>query len=209
MNPTISSFFGMGAIVLVACSGGSTTINGTSSGSSGSPSGSSSGSTDPTPSRPAWSYGNTSDESAYCDLYSKAESITDASSCEQDSVLQTSRLSSCTKLTPCYRVLYEADFLERQRTCLEGKLACSRDLLKSCEEEAGTTYAGTESYRAACASKKAACKQTSQKLDLGCDQIGGFTEEARTKTTACFAASKPCADVIDCITLAGGSACNL
>lgn len=200
----------------IGCSSESSTPSPQSSGASGAQSGSGSGEDDPGEAqvggarpedsgRPAWRYGNAADEEAYCDLYSRAEAMV---ACEPSPVLQTSRRASCTKLTACYRTIFEPDFLERQRKCLEEKLACSRPDVDSCEELAGKTYTAGATFASACEAKKASCKQIGSKLDLGCGSLAALSASARKAGESCFASSTACTDVVSCMVASFGGACE-
>lgn len=195
------------AAALLACSGGSTSIP--SAGGSGTNAGADAGSADgeetqATPGRPAWQYGSSTDEEAYCELFAQAEAVVE---CENSPELETSRLATCTKQTPCYRTIYEPDFLERQRKCLEEKLACSRPDTDACSELAGKTYSAGASFVATCEQRKTSCKQDGAKLDLGCKSLGGLTDAARAKAEACFAESNACVAIVPCMLAAFGGAC--
>jgi len=178
-------------------SGGSGTTNTTAD--SGAPSDSDAASqTDPT--RPAWKFGTSADEKAFCELYSKAVCITSA-------VVEASRLEDCTRKMPCYRSVFEADFLERQRKCLEEKLSCSRPGIDECDELAGKTYSAGASVTAACEQRRASCKQAGSKLDLACNALAGLTAAARQKTEECLDPSNACRDIVPCMTSSYGGAC--
>jgi hypothetical protein len=203
-----SLFLLLAAVTTWACSTTTTSTSGNGSPTGAADSGTSSDSATGSPSdptRPTWAYGNSEDESAFCELYSKAEAI--VADCESSSELETSRLASCKKLTPCYREIYEPDFIERQRKCLEEKLDCSRPYTESCTELAGDTYSAGASLTALCEQRKASCKQSGEKLDLGCSSIAGLTASARDKTEACLDSSVACGDVIACMLSSYGGAC--
>jgi hypothetical protein len=178
----------------------STSTTGSSSTSSSTSSSSSSGST-------PWSYGNPQDEEAYCDLYADAESIV-STDCTKSPELKSARLSSCAKFLPCYRKVFEPDFMERQRTCLEDQLACKIPYTTSCEETAGKTYPDGATLRLSCEARRGECKSMGQNVDIACPSLGALTPAARQAISHCFDHATLCSDAEQCLLDSLGPPCG-
>ncbi|MFT3772525.1 MAG: hypothetical protein QM820_44595 [Minicystis sp.] len=196
------------AILLLACGSGgtgNTTSNGGSGGSGGGASSSSSSAS--TGGSAPWEYGNPQDEEAYCKLLSKAESIVD-DACTSSPELESSRLATCAKYLPCYRVIFEPDFIERQRSCLEDQVACKIPYTESCEEDAGASYPDGAQIRLSCEARHGQCKSMGQNFDTGCQTVGALEPGARQRVAKCFTQATPCADVEECLLTELGPPCN-
>ncbi|APR80382.1 Hypothetical protein A7982_05729 [Minicystis rosea] len=193
------------ALVLLACGSegnGSTTSTGGGGGTAPTNSTSSSGGAVQAP----WSYGNPQDEEAYCKLYSKAEAVLD--DCTVSPELESSRLATCAKYLPCYRVIFEPDFLERTRSCLEDQLACKVPYTESCEENAGATYPDGAQLRLSCEARHGQCKSMGQNFDIGCQTLGALEPGARQRVAKCFTQATPCTDAEECMLIELGPPCD-
>jgi hypothetical protein len=186
------------ALLAIACGSGNT--GNTGGGGTTAAGGAGSGG-----SAPAWVYGNPQDEEAYCQLWSEAQAM--GTGCAPDPQVQASLLGSCAKRLPCYREVFEPDFMQKQRACLEDRVACTAPASVDCEEQAGQSYAAGAQLRMACEARSGECSSMGQNFDISCSIAGALQASARQAIATCFTQSTACVDADSCVGAQLGGAC--